>query len=337
MPTVKDVALHAGVSMITVSRVVNGSDKVGARTRQRVEQAIRELNYVPNMVASNLRSNQSDLLALVLPDITNSFWTSIARGVEDEAWTHGYGVFICNSDNDLGKEEAYIERLLRRRVSGVLCVPTPDPASQKQFERLRSHGINFVVIHRPLQGIEADVVRSDGKAAAKAMTTELIKGGRTRIAYIGMPLTDKVSEERLEGYREALAEAGLDIDNDLILFGNNNKETGAYQLVHKTLWWKRRPDGYLLANSRIAVGGVYAILDAGLRFQDDVGVAAFHDVSALDHYASRLIRAIQPSREMGRLAARRLFEITANGPQPFQDVILSPEIRLPEPSKKRWE
>jgi len=329
MPTVKDVARRAGVSMITVSRVVNGSDKVGEKTRQKVEEAIRELNYVPNMVASSLRSSQSDLLALVLPDITNTFWTSIARGVEDEAWSRGYGVFICNTDNDLAKEEAYIESLLRRRVGGVLCVPTPDPASQQQFQRLRSHGISFVVIHRPLEGIEADVVRTDGEGAAHALTTELVRLGRKRIAYVGMPLSDKVSADRLEGYNRALHDAGIPANPELVMCGGMDKETGAYNMVHESLWWSERPDAYLLGNARIAVGGVHALLDAGLRLQEDVGVAAFHDISALDHYASRLIRAVQPSREMGRQATQRLFEIAAGGGHEYHDVVLSSQIILP--------
>jgi LacI family transcriptional regulator len=124
MVTVKDVALRAGVSMITVSRVVNGSNLVGQSTRLKVEEAIRELNYIPNSVASNLRSRQSDIIGLVVPDITSTFWTSIARGVEDEAWTRGYSVFICNTDEDSVKERAYVDKLLQRRVDGVLIVPS---------------------------------------------------------------------------------------------------------------------------------------------------------------------------------------------------------------------
>lgn len=328
MVTIKDIAKRAGVSMITVSRVVNRSGYVGAATRERVEAAIKELNYVPNQVASNLRSQQSDLLALVLPDITNSFWTTIARGVEDEAWGHGYGVFICNTDNDPEKEAAYIESLLRRRVGGVLIVPTPDPRSEEQLGRLRQHGTKFVVVHRKLREPIADVVRSDGEGAARDLTVALTEAGWKRIAYVGLPFNDPASHDRLNGFREALARAGLEADPDLIRVGALNPGTG-YRLVTELLGHKPRPEAMLLANSRLAVGGLRAIAHAGLKIPDDIAVAAFHDTSALDDYAPSLIRAVQPSYAMGNLATKFLLERNGRVEGEYQEIVLPAEFHLP--------
>lgn len=324
----KDIARHAGVAPITVSRVVNNSGYVRAETRERVEAAIRELNYVPNMIASNLRSRQSDLIALILPDITNSFWTSIARGAEDEAWERGYGVFICNTDNDVAKESAYIDKLISRRVEGLLLVPTPDLRSEDHLARLRSHDLKFVVVHRRLQHETAEAVRTDGESATRRMTAELIKAGRRRIGFIGLPFTDSSSFDRLTGYKAALRRAGIDFDPGLVREGDVEEGGGGFQMVSDLLA-HGQVDAMLITNSRLAVGGLRAIDEAGLHFPDDIGVAVFHDISAIDHYAPRLIRAVQPGYRMGQLAARRLLQMQAGSTGPFQEVILQPEIHLP--------
>jgi LacI family transcriptional regulator len=330
MVTMKDIAKRAGVSLITVSRVVNNSGYVGKATRARVEAAIEELNYVPNMVASSLRSRQSDLLALVLPDITNSFWTSIARGAEDEAWNSGYGVFICNTDQDLTKEAAYIESLIRRRVEGVLFVPTPTNESEEQLLRLRQHGVKFVVIHRRLKRVSADVVRSDGETAAERLTAELIRRGSRRIGYVGLPLDDITSADRLEGYRRALKQAGLTASPDLIRTGDAAPGDGGFPLVRELLELESPPDAILLANSRLALGGLRAIDAAGLTIPADIRVAAFHDINTMDHYASRLLRAVQPSYKMGQLATRRLLEMGDQSGDSVKEFILETEIHFPD-------
>jgi LacI family transcriptional regulator len=286
------------------------------------------------MVASNLRSQQSDLLALLLPDITNSFWTSIARGVEDEAWTRGYGVFICNTDNNLAKEERYIERILRRRVEGVLIVPTPDPASELQLVRLRRQGVKFVVVHRRLENQNADVVRSDGGKAAWRMSEELVRRGCRRIAFVGISPADPTTQDRLAGFRSALRVAQVPIDEDLVRFGAAHTEIGGYGVVKELLKTVPPPDGILIANSRLALGGLRAIADRGLVIPRDVSVAAFHDINLMDPWASRLIRAVQPSYRMGQLATRRLLEIeaTEDAGDHYQEIVLEPDIHLPDES-----
>lgn len=328
MVTIKDIAKRAGVSMITVSRVLNNSGYVGAETRSRVETAVRELNYVPNQVASSLRSSRSDLLALVLPDITNSFWTTIARGVEDEAWKHGYGVFICNADNDPAKEASYIESLLRRRVGGVLIAPTPDERSEEQLARMTQHAMRFVVVHRKLRKPIADVVRSDGEGAARMLTTALIEAGARRIAYVGLPSWDPASQDRLRGFTDALEAAGLTADPDLIRIGELSPGNG-YRMVNDILEKNALPDGILLANTRLAVGGLRALGHAELTYPDDIMVAAFHDTSALDDYAPDLIRAVQPSYQMGQIATQLLLGDLERSREGFEEIVLSPELHLP--------
>lgn len=329
MPTIKDVAKLAGVSPITVSRVVNNSGYVRAETRFKVEAAIEELQYVPNMLASNLRSQQSDFLALVLPDITNSFWTTIARGAEDEAWAHGYGIFICNTDNNPEKEASYIQRLLQRRVEGVLIVPTPLSPSELQLERLRKNGVKFVAIHRRLKKTAANVVRIDGEGASRRLTAELIRSGRRRIAFGGLSATDPSTQESLKGYKDALREGGLVFDEDLVRYsGEKEPEMNGCSVVTELLQGPAPPDAILLANSRLAMGGLRAIEEAGLSIPADIVVAAFHDIKAMDRYAPQLLTAVQPAYRMGQLATRRLLEMTKADDGPFQEIILEPSIHV---------
>ena len=325
MSTMKDVAKRAGVSLITVSRVVNNSGYVRRETRARVEAAIEELQYVPNMLASNLRSQQSDFLALVLPDITNSFWTTIARGVEDEAWSHGYGVFICNTDNDPAKEASYIHRLLQRRVAGVMIVPTPRPSSELQIERLQRHGIRFVVIHRRLSDTSANVVRCDGESAARKLTQRLVAAGRQRVAFAGLSDQDPSTLERLRGYRDALRDGGMPFDARLVRYsGEDQPQEDGYRVIGELLREAERPDAIVLVNSRLAMGALRAIDDAHLSIPEDISVAAFHDIKAMDPYAPRIIAAVQPAYRMGQLAARRLLEMSGTADDSLKEIILEP-------------
>lgn len=326
MVTLKDVAARAGVSAITVSRVVNGSSSVRPATRARVESAIEKLQYVPNQNASNLRSRQSDTVALLLPSITNSFWTTIARGVEDEAWAGGYGMFLCNTDDDPEKEERYVELLLRRQVEGILIVPTL--GSEPLLERLRRRGMRFVLLHRQLEGVAADTVRGDSRGGALALTERLLAAGYRRIAYVGGPPTLALARERLAGYREALIAAGREPDPALVRLGEGYGQQIGQRLIAELLATRPRPEAIVLANSRLAIGGLHAIGQAGLRVPEDIAVAAFYDISALDDYSPLMVTAVQPAYDIGQLSARRLLDARARDGAPVE-IVLPNRISVP--------
>ena len=182
-PTMKDVAKCAGVALVTVSRVVNANGYVQEHTRARVQAAIDALGYIPNQVARNLNMRQTNTLALVLPTIANSFWYSIARGVEDEAESRGYNVLLCNTDDDATKEARYLDAMLRDRVCGVVIVPTFESAAQ--LHRLQRQGMPFVQVHRRVASIDSDFIGMDSYSGTRALTQHLITRGRTRIAYVG--------------------------------------------------------------------------------------------------------------------------------------------------------
>jgi LacI family transcriptional regulator, galactose operon repressor len=317
--TMKDVARRAGVSLITVSRVINATNNVRAETRARVLAAIEELQYVPNQMASNLRSRQTDTLALLLPTITNAFWTTIARGAEDEAESRGYSLFLCNTDDDSAKEARYLEALLRHRVGGLIIVPTVESAPA--LRRLQHHEMAFVQIHRSVEGVESDIVRSDGRGSASALTDRLLDAGWRRIAYVGAPLATFMGRERFAGYRDAMIRAGVPVDSALVKVGPVGQESG-YTLVNELLDGASRPEAIFIANSRLAVGALHALTAAGLRLPHDIAVASFYDIPALDHYSPFITTVSQPAYEIGRLGARRLLGRIAGKHDVIEEIIL---------------
>ena len=206
MPTIRDVAKRAGVAPITVSRVINDSSYVSQETRERVESVIDELGYVPNMLGPSLRFKQTMTLALILTDITNPFWTTVARGVEDVAQANGYSTILCNTDESETKQEQYLQMLLRRRIDGILFVPTSsrDP---KPIHQIQKQGIPVVLLDRQISDVQVDVVRADSENGAYQLTQYLLSLGHNRIALLTGPQTVSTAVDRVNGYRRALSDA----------------------------------------------------------------------------------------------------------------------------------
>ncbi|HHE71096.1 MAG TPA: LacI family transcriptional regulator, partial [Chloroflexi bacterium] len=216
MPTIKDVARRAGVAPITASRVINNSGYVSAETRRRVEAAIEELGYVPNRVARSLRSKRTQTLALVLTDITNPFWTTVARGVEDAARMGGFSVILGNTDESEPREYEYVQVLLQKQVDGFLLVPTRHGA--RSVALIQRQKVPLVVLDRTVEA-NVDTVRSDSIGGARALTHHLISLGHRRIAMLTGPREVSTAVDRALGYRQALEEAGIPVEGDLIRFG----------------------------------------------------------------------------------------------------------------------
>ncbi len=207
MPTIQDVARLAGVSPITVSRVLNHSGYASEETRSRVEAAVAELGYVPNTLARGLRSKRTNTLALVMTDITNPFFTLIARGVEDTASNAGYTVIFCNTDESEAEEEKYLNILVQKQVDGVLLVPAC--SNPKSLNFLRSNEIPFVLLDRSVPGTRADLIRCDSEQGAYNLTRHLIDLGHKRIVTITGPREVSTAQDRASGYQRAMNEAGL--------------------------------------------------------------------------------------------------------------------------------
>jgi LacI family transcriptional regulator len=317
--TMKDVAERAGVSLPTVSRVINDSDYVNAETRARVLAAIEELQYVPNHMAVSLRSQRTKTIALLVPDIASSFWTTVSRGIEDEASARGFHVFLGNTDDDPDKEARYIDGLLRRRVDGLVIAPTRH--SVPVLRRLKRQGMQIVIVHRNLDSVDVDTVRSDAYSSAVLLTQHLLGAGRRRIAFIG----GEIEQGRLAGYRDTLAAAGQPPDPDLVKIGPLVQREGE-RLVGELLAMATPPDAVLIGNNRLALGALHALASINQREPGKIAIAAFYDPAALNDYAPPMIAAIQPAYEIGRFGARRLLDRLAGAPVESRDTILANRI-----------
>jgi len=317
--TIKDVAVRAGVSLITVSRVVNGVGAVSTETRAKVVAAIAELRYVPNRAASSLRSRQTYTLALLLPTIAGSFWTTIARGAEDEAEARGYSLFLCNTDEVPDKEARYIDAILRNQVAGVLIVPVE--SSSSRLHRLIERQMPFVQVQHRFEDIAADAVRSDGYHGAMALTQDLVDAGHQRIAYIGVFETLSTGRDRLRGYRDVLAAAGITADPALIRLGHATREAGA-ALADELIQTHADFDALVIGNSAMAVSALRTLINVGKRVPDDLAIATYYDSAALDDFSQYMTAVIQPAYEIGKLSVQCLFDRIAGSTAPIQDIVL---------------
>src|SRR5512139_135818 len=214
MTNIRDVAKLAGVAPITVSRVINGAKNVTEDTRQRVQHAIDQLHYVPNALARSLRSHQTNIFALIVSDITNPFWTTVARGVEDTAAENGFRTILCNTDEDPVKETTYLNLLVERRIDGVIIAPAT--GDKKRLALLKQLQVPCVLIDRRVEGFKADLVYGDSRTGARLLIDHLIDLGHRRIVLINGPATISSARDRAEGYRESLEAHGLEREVGLV-------------------------------------------------------------------------------------------------------------------------
>lgn len=310
MPTISDVAKRAGVANITVSRVLNGAENVNPVTRRRVEQAIQELGYLPNLAARSLRSGQTRTLALLVPDIGNPFWPSVARGIEDAAQSGGYSIFLCNTDENPTKQRDYLFAVLQQRVDGVILAPCdPDAAS---LAPLREQGTPTVIIDRRVDGWNVDTVYADSVSGARALIQHLLNLGHTRIAALTGPAGVSTAEDRLLGYRLALHEAGIAVEPHLLRYGEY-RTTSGYQMAKDVLAAGLAPTAFFAANQAIALGVLDALTERGLDVPRDVALVSFDDLPDVDHLFPFLTVVAQSAYDMGLNAAQLLLSRMSAG------------------------
>lgn len=324
MSTIQDVAKRAGVAPITVSRFINNSGYCSPQTGARIEAAIAELGYVPNRLASGLRSKRTNVLALVLTDITNPFFTTIARGVEDAASDAGYAVIFCNTDESGAEEQKYLRMLIEQRVDGIILVPAQSTRDSAAF--IQEHNIPVVILDRRVPGIEADVVRCDSEGGAYELTRLLILQGHRHIAMLSGPQNVSTFEDRLAGCRKALQEAGLAYSAEQVHYGPLTQASG-YEMACRVMDSAPRPTALFAANNFITFGALKAMRDLGLRVPEDVALVGFDDLPPALITFPFLTVAAQPAYDMGRKATEILLNrLSGETAEPFREVVFPAEI-----------
>jgi len=304
--TLRDVGKLAGVSAMTVSRVVNGHGGVDAETQKRVEDAIRTLDYVPNRIARGLLSHKTATIGLIIPDVANPYFAPVVRGVESAARKAGYRVLLCNSEGDLRLEREYIDDLVSHRVEGLVLAAASDRSRSNILAILRG-SFPLVLIDRALPDVECDVVVSDNVGGAKRLVEHLISVGHRTIAHITDAEDTSTGRERFQGYREALAANGIEFRSELVVRTTVDR-IGGFRAAQEILGRHPSPTVMFAVNNMTAVGAMQALRERGLSVPEHMGLVCFDDVEHLAILSPFLTVVDQPSETVGSLGAQLLLE-----------------------------
>jgi LacI family transcriptional regulator len=306
MATIVEVAKRARASTGTVSNVIRGTVRVSPGLRARVEAAIRDLDFHPNEIARSLKVNQTYMLGMVLPDITNPFFPQVLRGAEDKALERGFLLVAANTDEQIERECRILSALRSRRVDGILLAPTRGKDIHHVRKAMES-GIPIVCLDRLPGGIKMDAVMLDNVRGAQDCVRHLIRTGYCRIAIITGSLGLGVARERLRGYEQGLREAGIEVSKELILEGDFREKSG-YLLGKELLLRLVRPTAILVSNGVMALGVLQAFEELGVRCPEDVAIATFDDLAGDRAFHPRLTVVSQPGYEIGALGATLLMD-----------------------------
>jgi len=328
MSSIKDVARTAGVSTATVSRVLANHSRVKDETRKRVLGAVEQLNYRPNLIARSLRVQKSAKIGLVVSDIRNPFFTAISRAVEDSAYEQGYSVLMCNTDENPGKEELYLNVLHDENVAGIIFSPT------KQFSaRFKSNSskIPYVMIDRFVENKNVDMVLLDNVAAAYELTTHLIENGYRKLAGL-FGDASTTAPERSRGFHKALKDKGL---SPVVTQIVSPRIRQGYETTLAMLAQQEKPDAIFTSNSMLTAGAFQAIRDSKLIVPSDVALVGFDETTWGEFVDPPITLIAQPTEEIGRTATELLFQRIEEPTRSPKTVILKGTLIARGSSAKR--
>ena len=316
MATIRDVATRAGVSVATVSHVMNGSRSVAAETKARVLAAIAELHYRRDGIARSLRRSRTGTIGALISDITNPFFADLVKGIDDAVHDlpERVNVILCNTEEDPAKESLYVDVLMEKRVDGLIVAPAGD--NEASFNALVELAFPLVFVDRSLAAVDADTVLVDNFGAATEVVRHLIARGHRRIAALKATLDANSIAERVRGYERAVADAGLATGPELIVESALSIEA-AQQGGRRILDLDPLPDAVFCTNNFMTLGMMRAVNERRLRCPEDVAIAGFDDFQWADSFRPRITAVAQPGFEMGREAARLLvarIQKTLTGP-----------------------
>ncbi|MGO9963464.1 MAG: LacI family DNA-binding transcriptional regulator [Acidimicrobiales bacterium] len=322
MTTISDVASTAGVSIATVSRVLNNNPRVDPQLTAKVRAAIAALGYQPSSIARSLSTQRTHVWALIISDISNPFFPEIVRGVENVARSAGYSLVLCNAEEDSETEASYFNLAVAEQARGVILVPTN---SNADLSALIRRNVPVVTADRRLNSHDVDCVLVDNVRGAKQAVGHLFEHGYRRIACITGPMESTTGAERYAGYRLAHAEAGAPLEDSLLQTGSFSEGTG-YAAMQRLLSLRKKPDAVFTANNLMTIGALHAIDEAKLVVPDDLGIVGFDDMSWASLVRPPLTSVAQPSYELGTETARLLLSRIDGYLGPPRTVMLSPQL-----------
>lgn len=309
---------------MTVSRVVNGSARVSEQTRQRVQQVMEDVGYIPNQLARSLVVRRLGLVALVVADITHPWFTELVHAAELAAGASRYTTIFGNTDDDPEQEEAFLEKLSGLRVDGVILAPSSGAAESVGV--LLQRGIPFVTVDRKVSGVACDHVQGESYKASKELVRHLVWHGCRRIAIISGPTGLSTSRDRMRGWRAALKEEGLDPPRHLSRSTSYTREAARIE-ARALLVAPDRPDAVFAGNAFMAWGVIDAARELGLRVPEDLALVTFDDVEARA-VEPFLTCAEQPARLIGQTAVDLLIARMSGDPSEPRTIVFGGQVRI---------
>jgi len=321
--TMRQVAERAGVSAMTVSRVINESPRVSEEARTRVEAAIAELGYVPNRLASGLIRRKTGAIGVIVPDVANPFFTLVVRGAEEVAWRAGYHVILCNTQGDLERERGYLEDMLAFQVEGLLIVPVGD-RSRPSLRVLKKNDVPFVIIDRSIAGHDGDLVQGDSVGGARRLVEHLIGLGHRHIGMVTETSEVSTARDRLQGYKEALAAAHIQFRPELIVEASAIDVGAAHDATLKLLDLLDPPTAIFSVNNIAVVGVAEAARERGLEIPHDLALVCFDDIEHASRFLPFLTVMAQPAETFGTIATQLLLDRLAGQVSERRRIVVLP-------------
>lgn len=331
--SIYDVARESKVSVFTVSAVVNQKSHVGKKLRDRVEEAIRKLNYRPNLIARSLAKQRTLTIGMIVPDIANPFFPMVVRGAEDAARKHGYNLLLCNSDDNLEQEEKQIELLLSKRVDGILLTKAAGDFRPALRQMIKEVDIPFVLVMRTYSKLTKDAVISDDYQGAYDAVSHLARAGCKRIGLVSGPLKVSNALARWRGFRDALESQGLAFEKELVVEGDYRIDSG-FRAGNALL--SHRPDGVYVANHLMTIGLLRAAEEMGLNCPRDFRLVSFDDYPWLGVFHPKLTTVELPKHQVGSEAAELLIQRITGSSEKSGVRKLQPELRIRESCGLAW-
>ncbi|MQY58020.1 MAG: LacI family DNA-binding transcriptional regulator [Clostridia bacterium] len=301
--TLEDIAKKSGVSIKTVSRVLNNEKYVQEKTRKNILKIIKELNYIPSRVARSLSKGQTKNIGFIIPDITNPFFPEIVKGASDLLFSKDYYVHLCNSDNDPKKEEIYIKDLQSMWVDGIIIAPSD--TENRNIKIFNSIASPFIVVDREIEGLKKDLIVVNNKKSAYEAVSYLIRNGHKKIILLNGPKYTITAQNRFIGWKMALEEKAL-FREEFAFWGNFSIDSG-YEMMKKVFNNLGKVDAVFACNDLIALGAIQAIEEKKYKIPNDVSVMGFDDIYLSKFLKPPLTTVRQPIYEIGKRAAELLL------------------------------
>lgn len=324
--TITDLAKRLNLSASTVSRALRNHPDISEETKARVQKAAERANYQPNLIAQSLQTRRSNNIGVIVPEIRNSFFSTVISGIEDLAYESGYTIMVCQSNDTAEREIINTRALAANRVAGMIVSTSQETTNFDHLNQIISQSVPMVLFDRVVEELAVPKVVVDDFNGAYQAVRHLIKTGRRRIAHLTGSNSLYISRKRREGYEAALRDHGLPVRNEYIIGGGNHEEDGrrgAMKLLELDAW----PDGLFAINDPVALGALLYLQDRQVRIPEQIGIVGFSDNPNASLVRPALTTINQPAYDIGKTAANILLDIL-NGTMEKRDTTITLETKL---------